>query len=116
MAFKMAGYTFPGTPNKQNNDDDDSLNVHASITDMEKTPEGRKKLAELREKSQSRVLSGANKQLASPSKQKKKSWIGEKLSNLDKKLSKKYTKEQEEKWGKSDATKYNRDGTLRKQG
>ena len=113
MAFKMAGYNYPGKSPKPQKDDD-SLNVHASITEMEKTDP--KKLAKLREDAQSRVLSGANKQLASPSKQKKKSWIGEKLSNLDKKLSKKYTKEQEEKWGKSDATKYNRDGTLRKQG
>ena len=71
MAFKMAGYPYPGTPKKQNNNDDESLNVNASIVEMEKTKEGRKKLAELRDDSLSKVLSGSpTNQLATPNKQK----------------------------------------------
>ena len=83
MAFKMAGYSYPGKSPKPQKDDD-SLNVHASITDMEKNnPE---KLRKLREEAQSRVLSGANKQLASPNKQTPGKDVLEAFKNIPKNI------------------------------
>ena len=112
MAFKMAGYSYPGkSPKKQMTFEDKLKEIEAE------TPEQKE---EREDKNQQILVDAINreskKKSPKPQKDNNKSWIGEKLSNLDKKLSKTYIKDQEEKWGKSDPKKYNRDGTLRKQG